>query len=334
MEKPGLEFDRETVPWLDKYYVEIQAYVADLPLDQRPAYDLSEQLIHWLRHGYATFPGLIEHGLIDAYLADIERLISDRSTSGVSLQIHGYGEGPARGFPPEAFGETHLRIMDLHNASTAGKALALHPRIVEFLTHLFRAAPVAMQTLTFIYGSEQGSHQDFAYVVAEVPSHLAATWIALEDVDPDAGPLFYFPGSHTVEKFDWGDGILLTTESTRTVPEFMAHLEDQVAKRSYRVETFCPRKGDVFFWHSALVHGGSARRNPALTRRSVVTHYSTATAYTRDRRAPHQVPTVYELNGGLVFANPTNPADEDRYSFWPLPGDTRVHVRDLRSSSD
>ena len=62
-----------------------------------------------------------------------------------------------------------------------------------------------MQSLTFIYGSEQRLHQDFLYVVAKIPSHLAAAWIALEDVHPEAGPLFYFPVNR-LPKFDFGTG--------------------------------------------------------------------------------------------------------------------------------
>ncbi len=329
----GPEFDPETVPWLDRYYYEIDSYVSRLPVDERPDYDLAEKLVHWMRHGYVTFPGLVEADLIDAYLADIDRLLDDRARSGVMFQIEGFGEHRARDFPPEAWENHHLRVMDLHNASTAGKNMVLHPRIVEFLRHIFRQAPVAMQTLTFIYGSEQGAHQDFPYVTAEIPSQLAATWIALEDVDPVAGPLFYHPGSHTVDKFDWGqDELALTTESTRTVPEFIGHLHDQVADRQYPQQIFCPKKGDVFFWHSALVHGGSPAKDPDRTRRSLVTHYSTVSGYTRDRRAPGEVPLAYRMNGGFLFADPTNPDDEDRYRSVPLPESASADLVDLRTT--
>jgi phytanoyl-CoA hydroxylase len=330
MASPRPEFDPETVPWLDRYSYEIDAYVSRLPVEERPDYDLREKLLHWMRHGYVTFPGLVEADLIDAYLADIELLLNERDRAGVKFDIEGFGDHRARDFPPEAWDRHHFRIMDMHNASTAGKSLALHPRIVEFLRHVFRDTPVAMQTLTFIYGSEQDAHQDFAYVTAEIPSQLAATWIALQDVDPVAGPLFYHPGSHTVEKFDWGNGDLaLSAQSTHTVPDFIGHLREQVASREYPREVFCPKKGDVFFWHSALVHGGSRATDPNRTRRSLVTHYSTAAGYTRDRRAPNETPLAYSMNGGFVFADPTNPDDEDRYRSTPLPEGTLADLLDL-----
>ena len=65
--------------------------------------------------------------------------------------------------------------MDFHNPSITGKELMLHPVIIEFLSAVFNDKPIAMQSLTFLYGSQQDTHQDFAYVVSQVPSHLAAS---------------------------------------------------------------------------------------------------------------------------------------------------------------
>lgn len=306
-----LDFSPENLPWLDKVYAEIDAYVDGLP--SPPDYDLREQLVRWMRDGYVVRESLIEHDLIDQYIEDIEAFATVRESSGMHLTIEGYGTRRARDFPPEAFAVPHLRMMDFHNLSVAGKELALHPGIVEFLGHVFREQVVAMQSLTFLFGTEQGTHQDFPYVSSGVLSHLAASWIALEDVHPDSGPLFYHEGSHTVRKFDWGDGLRLTSQSTRTVPEFEQHLATECAQRGYPLKTFCPRKGDVFFWHAGLAHGGSRVNNPQLTRRSFVTHYSSRSAYQVDRRSPDSPPWRIELNGAVVFGDQSIPDEEDRF---------------------
>jgi phytanoyl-CoA hydroxylase len=308
----SVEFDYECLPWLDKYYLEIDSYVNRLSANDCPPYDLREQLVHWVQNGFVRFPQAIGEPLIDAYLADIEAFHVDRATSGVKLTIEGFGVERARDLPLEAWSQHHLRIMDFHNASTAGKALAMHPVVVEFLRHVFQSPPVAMQTLTFLYGTEQTHHQDFPYVVAEIPSNLAAAWVALEDVDPAAGPLFYYPGSHSIRKFDWGNGLFLTQDSAQTPEDFAEYLETTVTKLGTTRRTFCPVD------------------DPDLMRRSLVTHYSSSPGYTRDRREPTSVPLVYEMNGGLLFADPTNLDEEDRYQSWPLPAATSVSRRDLR----
>ena len=48
------------------------------------------------------------------------------------------------------------------------------------------------------------------------------------------------------------------------------HEEREMVKK-----TFLARKGDVFIWHSDLVHGGSEILDPTKGRKSLVCHYST-----------------------------------------------------------
>jgi phytanoyl-CoA hydroxylase len=57
--KPRLEFEPATLPWLDRVYAEIDAYVDGLESSARTAYDLRHHLIQWMRLGYTTFPELI-----------------------------------------------------------------------------------------------------------------------------------------------------------------------------------------------------------------------------------------------------------------------------------
>jgi ectoine hydroxylase-related dioxygenase (phytanoyl-CoA dioxygenase family) len=206
-----------------------------------------------------------------------------------------------------------LRIIDFHNSSIAGKKLSLHPTIVKFLELLFRQRPVAMQSLTFMKGTQQGIHQDFAYVLAGIPSHLAASWIALEDIDPRSGPLMYYPGSHTSPKFDWGDGLFRTKRSGRNDVEFAEWIHEQARQRGLSLQHFAPKKGDVFLWHGALAHGGALAADPALTRKSYVTHYSTERAFPRDYRDQKRRPHAYTYNDALVYRNPRHPEEEDWY---------------------
>jgi phytanoyl-CoA hydroxylase len=324
-----LEFSTESLPWLDQQSPDIDRYLKGRK--QVPV-DLAEQLAHWSRFGFIRMPGLIDHQLIDAYLDDVDAVTAHPDRSRLRMMIEGFGERPACDFPPEAFNQHHLRFMDLHNLSQAGKAMSLHPGIVQFLGHVFGDTVVAMQSLTFKHSTEQSTHQDFAYVRAQIPSHLAATWIALEDVDPEAGPLFYYPGSHRIEKFDWGNGMFLTPESTRHEGDFAAFLELKCAEAGLKREVFYPKKGDVFFWHAALAHGGSPVINPALTRKSYVTHYSSKTAYPRDRRASHKAPVVYKINGGEVFQDPTLKQEENRLPY-PRPAGMKPELGPLPGPS-
>jgi hypothetical protein len=71
----------------------------------------------------------------------------------------------------------------------------------------------------------------------------------------------------------------------------------------------------MLFWHAGLVHGGSQAVHPEMTRKSYVTHYSTKSAYPRDRRALEAEPNHIEINNGFLYLDPLNPEEENRFTF-------------------
>ena len=60
--------------------------------------------------------------------------------------------------------------------------------------------------------------------------------------------------------------------------------------------------------HCAAV---TAVTDPARTRQSYATHYSTASTLTYDYRAPEEKPFAYEYNGAFVYRHPFHPEAED-----------------------
>ncbi len=184
----------------------------------------------------------------------------------------------------------HLRPMDFHNHSAAGKEPALDEKTVSFLRRVLHDEVVAAQSLTFIHGSEQVTHQDLPYVVAQIPSHLAASRIALE-VHLGTGSLGYFPGSHRLPRFDFGNGIFLTPESLLWEDTLRQHLEMLCVAGGTQQQIVLPKKGDLLPWHVALARGGTWVNNPNTTCKSFVTPDLSAMRLPGcDRRAPECIP--------------------------------------------
>src|SRR6266516_4337125 len=75
-----------------------------------------------------------------------------------------------------------------------------------FVELIFGAPAIAFQSLYFEYGSQQGLHRDPMFVVTDPPSHLLASWVALEDITPDSGPLAYVPGSQHLPWYEFEPG--------------------------------------------------------------------------------------------------------------------------------
>lgn len=296
-----LDFPTDTLPWVDSdaYAREVEQRMASGELSA----DDAERLAGWRSEGFLKLPEAIEPERIDALLDDYEA--AWRSRPKLTITVEGQGAVPFSKVAPLTELTHHFRLMDFQDASQAARAVMFHPRVVTALRLILDRQPVAMQSLFFEFGSEQAVHQDFPYVQAKILSHLVGCWIALEDVDEDNGPLFYYPGSHRIEKFDWGGGSLrYDGVSEDQVPHFEAHLVRACEAAGLTKQTFHANKGDVFLWHAALAHGGSAVTSER-TRRSLVAHFSTRAAYPRDRRWPHLRPREIEVGGGVLYQVPS-----------------------------
>lgn len=305
------DFDPATLPWLDKPEADIERYVRGLGGAVEDPKLLAERLQRWRDNGFILLPRAIEPELIDALLADVDEFFETSAKYSTLVGSERKSIRPAREFTREDFNEHHLRVLDFHNNSIAAKRILLHSTLVTMLEHVFREPIVAMQSLTFRYGSEQPTHADCAYVVPRIPSHLAGAWVALEDVKPEAGPFAFFPGSHRLPKFDFGNGMFLTPESTKSEFDFRDYLEEECRKAGLEKRIFQLEKGDVLLWHGALANQGSPQQDPQLTLKAFVMHYSTVRAYPFDRRCDGVEPVKHYLNGGVVYGNPNHPAEED-----------------------
>jgi len=193
------------------------------------------------------------------------------------------------------------KLLDFHAFSaTARKAIAA-PKVIEFLTAIFEETPKAFQTLTFWKGSEQAIHKDTAYVqVNGAPMHLAATWLALENVKPGAGALDYYLGSHRTPDFLFGGKHKWMEHAPEDHDRFLSSMHEDAAAYGLKKESFLAKEGDVLIWHADLAHGGCPITDKTLTRQSLVTHFTGAKYNPPYVKRLQRVPV--EENGCLFVA--------------------------------
>jgi ectoine hydroxylase-related dioxygenase (phytanoyl-CoA dioxygenase family) len=216
--------------------------------------------------------------------------------------------------------DTSMRYLDFHNVSEAAAEIMMLPAVLRFAGLCFGEKVAAMQSLLFENGTQQRSHQDFAFVHCLRPPCLMGAWVALEDVHPDAGPLFYWDRSHRmVPKHVFDGGSVMAQGDGPHIRAFEDYLENACREAGLKQRIFTPHKGDMLIWHSALVHGGMPRTNPALTRRSIVSHYTTHRAYPLDRRHPDMPPLVHERHGAVYYEPRRSGHIEGRYRLASVP---------------
>ncbi len=299
---------RNSVPWIDQANPDIDAYVERH--GARVDFDLREKLVSWREKGYVVFEQVVSHDLIDALVEDIEYLRKHHRDFELFAELRGAIK-PIAEFSDEELGLDGVKFNSIQSVSLAAARLSLVKEVSIFLNHIFQSPACALQSLTFYKGSQQSIHVDYPYVRCQTRlAQLAASWIPLEDILPEAGPLVYYPGSHKTEVsdfFDWGNGsILLEPNSLRQPHELSVYLAERMRMAEIEPEVFCPRKGDVLIWHGNLSHEGSKILNEDLTRKSYVTRFTSLDAYPAGHKhdsARHGKGAIVE-NGGYCFDYP------------------------------
>ncbi|WP_066764809.1 phytanoyl-CoA dioxygenase family protein [Sphingobium sp. CCH11-B1] len=167
------------------------------------------------------------------------------------------------------------RVQDAWSFDKDVRAIAANEHVLSLLSRLYGRTAFPFQTLNFPVGTQQDAHSDSVHFSSLPERFMCGVWLAMEDVGPDAGPLFYYPGSHR-----WpimtnmligrrGFGSDLSSAQDPYGPAWRAICEANEASQ----EVFLAKKGQALIWCANLLHGGSRQNDPRVTRWSQVTHY-------------------------------------------------------------
>ena len=176
------------------------------------------------------------------------------------------------------------RIVSAHTSVNEFLSIYEASEIRDAVFELLGEPSYPAQSLTFINGSEQAAHADWIHLSTYPLNSMCGVWVALEDVKPSSGELFYFPGSHLGPRIAMSDLELpkISTENpdwNEFGLRYSRAVAGQVSSQSLTSESFTPSAGDVLIWHENLIHGGNKRLNMELSRRSIVMHFFKQSCY-------------------------------------------------------
>ena len=272
---------------------------------------MAERLTMFVEKGYLLLH-IDDEDLLDELVADIDRAWAEKPAN----VAYAFRSGPI--LMSEAVNEHRFhtcRLIDMHEFSPAAMKLYLYDQIFRYLRVIFGEEPVATQSLTFEWGSQQALHRDPVHVVMTPPSHLVAAWIALEDAGPHCGPLTYVPGSHRLPYYEFEPGQYRYRHGVYGDAEALAAAaweQERCRESGLEPVTLTCKKGDVLLWHHSLLHGGRTVEDQNLTRKSFVVHYSTKSSMVEIQNmygvgANQEIKsstTLHELNGNFGFRSP------------------------------
>lgn len=239
-------------PWLDRPGAAEALGRADLSVLPR---EIAAKLPGWLDDGFLVLEDFLDPERVDEINAEIERLMAEGR-----IDYHYRGK----------------RVVDAFKRSATVRGALTDPTLIGLLEFLLGRKVTLFQSINFFEGSEQRAHSDSFHMTTEPVGYLIAIWVALEDVDRDAGPVFYYPGSHRLpyvmsEDLGADGGLLLMAEGKQQ--RYEQRIEQEIAEAGLEPVDFLARKGDLLVWHANLLHGGRPIARPGLTRRSLVAHY-------------------------------------------------------------
>ena len=221
-------------------------------------HDISTMRQQFNEDGFIIFkPEIPEKVLKEA--GDFTKLVFDTCTIAENAQTN----TACRSF--------HLdRYVDIQSV----KDLALNFHIRAMLAVLHQHEPYPFQTLNYPLTSLARTHSDYIHFAAHPLPLMSAAWVALVDVKPEAGPVFYHKGSHKLSFFNMQDMGLDKREEDGSLnyAKYQDIMTEAMKKFGNRHEAIIPR-GHCLIWSANLVHGGPPANIEKTLRLSQVTHY-------------------------------------------------------------
>ena len=220
------------IPWIESPFFEDLLAAKDLTDEQK------RMAQEYHRDGYIIVPGLIPSSLIDQVRQETERSF-DKS---VPIKTH----------------RDETRIQDLWQISEPVKKMACAPEVLPILEMMYEREFIPFQTLNFRVGTQQRAHSDTIHFSSLPARYMCGVWVALEDITPENGAVFYYPGSHRLPEYNFSHIVTDPRDTSYDdYPEYENFIESIIARSGIEKKSFYAKKGDVLIWSSNIIHGGS-----------------------------------------------------------------------------
>ena len=244
--------DKNSQAWLDLGHSKDLAPTKDHFYSFDPP--IQSGILEWSDHGYILLKGFFEEKVCDEINGEIDRMLKDKSIK---------------------FNRSN-KLMFAFKKSKIIREVAENKKLLDLLSFVLGRDVVLFQTINFIRGSEQRPHSDSIHMTTYPLGFLIAGWLALEDTNPDNGPLCYYPGSHKLPYFlnaDFNQDEATLRLGRNKYPEYENRIDQFITEYQLSKKELLAKKGDLFIWHANLLHGGTPIKNRHLTRKSMVMHY-------------------------------------------------------------
>ena len=170
------------------------------------------------------------------------------------------------------FGYVKQAFLDIHDYqkhpefSNIAKRIYFSPEIRNALQEITGSQSFnLMQSMLFDLNAATPPHQDWWYLDTVPNGHLIGAFIALEDINENAGRFYVLPKS-------------IHIEIHKNIPnlrhsQWLERIRKYVDEHKDEVKAPALKKGDVLFWNSRTIHGSLPTIDQRFSRKSLTAHY-------------------------------------------------------------
>lgn len=180
---------------------------------------------------------------------------------------------------PKAFHyNTSPRIVESWRYIKEVREIAHDKKLKKLLSYLKnKKKPLPFSTINFIKGTEQPLHSDYIHFATKPDFYLVGLWMALEDVNKNAGPLAIVERSHKFPVLNNEKLKLSIPKNEKELKQNYTKYEKKVVQilrnKKSKIKEIIIKKGQIILWDANLLHGAKKIKNKKITRKSLVFHY-------------------------------------------------------------
>ncbi len=123
-----------------------------------------------------------------------------------------------------------------------------------------------MMSMMFDQNVGTPPHQDWYYLDSLPNGNITGVWIALENIDYNAGKFFVVPGSNKII-------LKLKKDEVKKPDLYEKKIKLLLKNKKYKIFVPSLKKGDVLFWNSGTIHGSKKTVNNKFSRKSFTAHF-------------------------------------------------------------
>jgi len=141
-------------------------------------------------------------------------------------------------------------------------------KITKVFENIFKEPPKIVQSMYFEGNSATWEHQDTYYLDSERIGTMAAAWIALEDIEVNAGRFFVCPKTHLLKlnKQNKANNVAYNHDV------YIKQIVELMKKEKMPIIAPYLKKGDALFWNSRTIHGSLDTQDIQNSRSSITVH--------------------------------------------------------------